>query len=247
MSLAKHSVACKDCPLRERKIFRSLDPSELAFVQDFKIGELEVDPHATVLAENQATPHLYTVREGILYRHRTLSDGSRQILNFLFPGDLAGLQLAMMGDIHHSITALTHARLCVFQRSRMWTLFKGYPELAHNVTWIAATQETLLDSTIVSLGQRTAFQRIAHFFVSLYKRAEPVGLAREGVLEIPIRNVHISEALGITPVHVSRTLNQLRQSGMVVRDNGFFRLPEMEQLEEAAFWDDHLPPTRPLV
>ena len=247
MATSKSSVDCLQCPLRRKKAFRELNDGELQFVSKFKIGELDVDAQSSVLMEKQATPHVYTVLEGVLYRHRTLQDRSRQILNFSMPGDIVGLQLAMMGEIHHSVTALTPAKLCVFERNKFYSLFSGHPELAHSVTWIAATQETLLDNTIVSLGQRNAYQRIAHFFAQVYSRAESTGVASDGLLNIPIRNHHISEALGITPVHVSRTLNKLKRESVVERSNGYFSFPDLEKLAEVAAFDDHMPPTRPLL
>jgi CRP/FNR family transcriptional regulator, anaerobic regulatory protein len=67
------------------------------------------------------------------------------------------------------------------------------------------------------------------------------------LLEIPIRNHHISEALGITPVHVSRTLNKLKRESVIERVDGFFVIPDFEKLSEIAAFDDHMPPTRPLL
>jgi CRP/FNR family transcriptional regulator len=135
----------------------------------------------------------------------------------------------------------------VFERNRFYSLFSGHPELAHSVTWIAATQETLLDNTIVSLGQRNAYQRIAHSFAQIYTRAETSGVVKDGLLEIPIRNHHISEALGITPVHVSRTLNKLKRESVIARVDGYFLISDFEKLAEVAAFDDHMPPTRPLL
>lgn len=142
MATSKSSVDCLHCLLRRKKVFRELEEDELQFVSKFKIGELDVDAQSSVLIEQQAMPHVYIVLEGVLYRHRTLQDGSRQILNFSMSGDIVGLQLAMMGEIHHSVTALTQAKLCVFERSQFHTLFMGHPDLANSVSWIAATQET---------------------------------------------------------------------------------------------------------
>ena len=163
------------------------------------------------------------------------------------PGDIVGLQLAMMGEIHHSVTALTQAKLCVFERSNFYSLFSSHPELAHSVTWIVATQETLLENTIVSLGQRNAYQRIAHFFAQVYTRAEISGVVRDWQLEIPLRNHHISEALGITPVHVSRTLNKLKRESVIELVDGYFLIKDFDKLAEVAAFDEHLPPTCPLL
>ncbi len=81
----------------------------------------------------------------------------RQVLNFALPGDLVGLQLAVLNEMQHTVTALTDTTLCVFQRDRVWSIFKDYPSLAFSMTWIAAREEQILDGHIISLGQRSAW------------------------------------------------------------------------------------------
>ena len=95
-------------------------------MHSFKRGELVVDPGATILLEESASPHLYTILEGWAFRHKQIEDGRRQVLNFALPGDLVGLQLAIMNEMQHTVTALTRTRLCVFQRDKVWSVFTDH-------------------------------------------------------------------------------------------------------------------------
>ena len=101
---------------------------EVAVVASIKIGELRTGPGATVLQEGVPSEQLFTLLEGWAFRYKTLSDGRRQITNFLLPGDFIGLQGSMQGAIEHSVETLSAAALCTFPRARVWELFSRAPE-----------------------------------------------------------------------------------------------------------------------
>ena len=240
-------VPCDQCPLRERRSFRNLSEGELAFMLSFKRGELVVAPGATILLEESASPHLYTILEGWAYRHKSLADGRRQVLNFALPGDLLGLQVAVMNDMQHTVTALTEARLCVFQRDKVWTVFEDHPELAFAMTWMAAHEEQLLDGHLLSIGQRSALERAAYLILHVYERAEAVGYAGEDELQAPFGQGHFADALGITPVHLSRTLKKLREQGLVQWRDDCLVILDRPRLEELAAYERTEPLPRPLI
>ena len=175
---APSPIPCESCPLRERPAFRALSREELVFMHGFKRGELVVDPGATILLEEGASPHLYTILEGWAFRHKAIEDGRRQVLNFALPGDLVGLQLAIMNEMQHTVTALTRTRLCVFQRDKVWSVFTDHAALGFAMTWSAAREEQLLDGHLLSVGQRKALERVAYLILHLYERAEGGGLRR---------------------------------------------------------------------
>ncbi|TIU18403.1 MAG: cyclic nucleotide-binding domain-containing protein, partial [Mesorhizobium sp.] len=105
---------------------------ELAFISKFKKGELTVDKGATVLVEGSHSAHLYTVLSGWAFRYKLLQDGRRQILNYLMPGDLIGLQGSVMGEMQHSVEALSPMLLCVFERDNLHELYRNHPGLAYD-------------------------------------------------------------------------------------------------------------------
>lgn len=98
---------CENCPLRRLAHFRAFTSDELAYVSRFKVGEFAVDAGATILMEGAQSAHLFTVLSGWGFRYKTLDDGRRQILNYVMPGDLVGLQGSLLGEMQHSIEALS--------------------------------------------------------------------------------------------------------------------------------------------
>ena len=153
-------------------MFREFEKSELAFVSRFKKGELSVDKGATVLVEGSHSAHLYTVLFGLGFRYKLLADGRRQILNYLMPGDLIGLQGSLMGEMQHSVEALSPMLLCVFEREKLHTLYRNHPGLAYDITWIASREEQMLDENLLSIGRRTAVERAA-YLIAFIGRAPP--------------------------------------------------------------------------
>src|SRR5690606_24949953 len=127
-------------------------------------------------------------------------DGRRQILNYLLPGDLIGLQGSVIGEMEHSVEALSPATLCVFQRDDLPTLFRTHPGLAFDVTWLASREERMPDENLRSLGRRTALERAAYLVAFVYQRARVVGMGRNGRLAIPITQQHVADTLGLSIV-----------------------------------------------
>lgn len=204
-------IPCDKCPLRRCDYFLPMADDELAFMRRFKAGELAVDTGTTVLMEGSNSPQLFTVLSGMGTRYKTLEDGSRQVINFLFPGDFIGLQAGIMGEMKHSVEASTPMVLCVFNRTDLWTMFKSHPGRAYDLTWIAAVEEHFLGETLAAVGQRSAGQRIAWALLRIHHRLRAVGLENADAVPLAFRQQDLADALGLSLVHTNKTLMQLRK------------------------------------
>lgn len=224
-------IACAECPLRSLSLFRESLKEEVEFIARFKRGELHVEAGALVLHEGASAAHLYTVLSGWGYRSKGTEDGRTQILNFVLPGDLVGLQTAIMGEMDHSVTALTPMRLCVFERKDVWEIFKEHASLAFSITWQASKEERMLDRTLLSVGQQTGLKKVALLMLHLLDRAKALGLARGDSGRIPVTQLHIAQALGLTNVHVSRMLTLLAQRGLMEFRNGVLTIRDRASAE----------------
>jgi CRP-like cAMP-binding protein len=125
-------VPCERCPLRPLRVFRDFSAEELAFVGEFKSGELTAQPGTTLFMQGTNSAHLYTLLSGIAFRYKMLPDGRRQILNFAFPGEFLGLQGSIANEMQHSIEVLTDSVLCVFPRDKFWDLYSLRHHLARS-------------------------------------------------------------------------------------------------------------------
>ncbi|MEO8313510.1 MAG: Crp/Fnr family transcriptional regulator [Pseudomonadota bacterium] len=212
---------CADCPLRKTGAFSPNSTEEIAFVQSFKRGEVLIKAGNLLVRESVISGELYTLLRGWAFRYRTLGNGKRQILNFLLPGDFVGLQERLGTHSSSGVEALTDAVFCRFSSERLWDLYRNHPALGYDITWIAAHEELIVDENLVSVGQRSAAQRIAMLIIHLFKRAESIGLQdADGSMQFPITQQHMADALGLSLVHTNKTLAQLTRHGMFRIKNG---------------------------
>lgn len=240
-------VPCEQCPLRKFELFTAFTSDELAFMTRFKSGELTVDPGTTFLQQGMPSPQLYTILDGLGLRYRSLENGERQVINFALPGDLVGLQAAIMGEMSHSVEATTPMRLCVFNRSELWRLFERHPDRAYDLTWLSAVEEHFLGDALATLGRRTAKARIAWALVRLFMRLRAVGLDNNGTVPMPWRQRDLADASGLSLVHTNKTLQQLRRDGLARWADDTLVIPDLAELARRGGIDLEAPNQRPLI
>ena len=240
-------VPCEQCPLRPLPVFRDFTPAELKFVSGFKTGEMTAEPGAVILSEGAHSAHLFTLLSGWAFRFKMLEDGRRQILNYLLPGDLVGLQGSVIGEMEHSVEALSPLVLCVFQRDRLDELFRNHPGLSFDVTWLAAREERMLDDHLLSLGRRSAMERAAYLIAFLYHRAASVGLMSDPNIYIPITQLHVADTLGLSIVHTNKTLRKLADRKLIRWLDRSCEVLDVAGLMELADWDGPPDRRRPLI
>jgi CRP-like cAMP-binding protein len=240
-------LPCYECALRACGLFKPVTPAELSAINDIKSEHLLAPAGTEIIRAADDSPELYTLYSGWAFRFKMLPDGRRQILSFLLPGDLLGLQAAMFDAALHGIEALTDVQLCVLPRRKVWDLFGMMPGLAFDVTWLGSREESITDENLTSVGRRNALERVAALIVALYKRAKLLGLVTGESFAFPLTQQHIADALGLSLVHTNKTLARLRRMGMFTQTNGTMTLTNPRVLERVAQYFDEEIPKRPLI
>lgn len=241
------AISCQKCPLRKQPLFVPFSDEDIAFMERFKTGELTVAAGTTILMEGSNSPQLYTVFSGMGVRYKTLENGQRQVINFLFPGDFAGLQAGVMGEMKHTVEATTEMMLCVFRREDLWLLFRSQPSRAYDLTWLAAVEEHFLGETIASIGQRSGIQRMAWALLRVYQRLRSVGMGRDGTVPLPFRQQDLADALGLSLVHTNKVLARLRETQLLTWRDGRLSITDTEALAQLAVTEAERPEPRPLL
>ena len=243
-------LPCKACPLRALPLFNEHSGADLAMIQSLKKDQIEIPADHSIVVEGQSDAPLYTLLRGWAFRFKTLSDGRRQILNFLLPGDFIGVQQKMSDVSAHGVDALSDVVLCVFQRDALWELHRAVPALGFSITWLTAHEESVVDDTLLSVGRRNAEERIATLLILLFKRVAallPDGGAARGV-PFPLTQQHIADGLGLSLVHTNKTLRKLERRGLHRIEDGHLRLLDVKALAQLAdLYGDGRPAQRPLI
>lgn len=215
--------------------------SKLATGSDNEIGmpiRLEsrrVPKNHDVFAEGDTLRDVMFLRQGWAFRYRLLGDGRRHIVNFLVPGDFVGPYFPTAA---HFCGALTDIVICQAPRSDFSVVNRDCPALASALEAIMATEYRLLSERLVSLGRRNARERMAHLLVELYERMDRVGLVHDNSYEFPVTQEILADTLGLSVVHVNRTLRTLREDGLATVGFGRVCVRNLEGLMDVAGADE---------
>ena len=245
--------ACSACRLRKTDAFTPAERDALAFIEAFRSGKTAVPAGGTLIYEHRPNGKLFTLYSGWAFRYKTLSDGRRQILNFLLPGDFIGLQQKFADGAMHGIEAVTDITLCAFNHDRLWDLFRQYPSLGYDITWLSAREEGFVDDNLLTAGRRNATERVAMLLMHLYRRSARLGLELEGAdgqagsIAFPINQQHIADTLGLSLVHTNKTLRKLHRLGLHHIQDGRLQLLNTKALERIADYYDQPPRQVPLL
>jgi CRP-like cAMP-binding protein len=174
---------------------------------------------------------------GLMRRFKDLPNGQRQVTELHVAGDFADLHSFTLKRLDHNVGTLTACKVAIVPHDRLREITEQHPHLAR-MLWFS----TNLDAAIhreweVSLGRRSALERLAHLFCEMDCRLEIVDLAHEGRYDLALTQEELAECLGITPVHVNRTMQQLRELGLVEFRGGKVTIHDREELRRRALFD----------
>jgi CRP-like cAMP-binding protein len=175
-------------------------------------------PRHELLIEGQEIGEPLILVDGWAARTRMLEDGRRQIMNFTLPGDMIGLCDQVDPIASSTMIALTRITVCPAPDSRL------SPALRAAYAMSRALEEGHLLGQITRLGRLSAHERIEDLFLELLERLDLAGLAEGGGFAIPLTQEQLADAVGLTPVHVNRMLQQARQAGALTWRAGILTL-----------------------
>lgn len=190
-----------------------------------------------IISEGDKPDHVHVMMDGWAARYSVVEDGARQITAFLLPGDFCDLHVTILGEMDHGIVALTPAKVAYVPHTVMQDLPVERPELARALWWATLVDEAVLRSWIVNIGRRDAAQRVAHLFCELHARLKLVGLADEDHFDLPLTQEVLADALGLTPVHINRTLQRLRSEDLILLKGGELTILDIGALRKLAGFD----------
>lgn len=192
-----------------------------------------------LIREGDEPGPMFVVLEGWVCRYKILPSGTRQIMAFLMPGDACDLHIKLLAEMDHSIQAITPALVATISRDRMHAMMGGHPNIARAMYSAQLVDEGILRAWIVSMGRRSSTERVAHLTCELYLRARSIGLTGDGEFDLPLSQLVLADALGMTAVHINRVLKELRLSGAMALNRGSVTILDPVKLIQIAGFDEN--------
>jgi CRP-like cAMP-binding protein len=217
--------------------FTHLSADDRAAIGRISKASRIVGPRRDVIREGENPKHVLLMLDGWASRYKTLPDGRRQIVAFFLPGDFCDLNVYILKAMDHSIGAITRLSVADISREEMDTLTANYPRIAQALWWESLVQSAIQREWTLNIGQRTAYERIAHLLVELYLRLRSVGLTQNGSCDFPLTQTDIADAQGLTAVHVNRTLQELRRDGLIELERRRLSIPDLRRLMDLALFN----------
>ena len=188
-----------------------------------------------LITEGDKPVAVFLLLEGWAYRYKSMIDGGRQIMAYLIPGDLCDVQIFLFEAMDHSIGLLSDALVVKIPAAEMLDLMDRYPRIERALMWATLVDEATLREWLLNVGQRDALQRLAHLFCELCVRLKVVNLVDSSkTFSLPLTQSELADTTGMTTVHVNRSLQRLRQEGLIVMKAGKLTIVDFDRLAEVA-------------
>jgi CRP-like cAMP-binding protein len=214
-----------------------LSAEEQDCLRDLQGAHRRIPAGQQIVVERETYKQISFLIDGWAFRSKVLPDGRRQIFSYLIPGDLIGLRASLMEFADDTVEALTDCVISSFSLERLYDACRAHPRLALALMWSAAREQSILSEQVMRIGRRNAVERVAHFFLELLRRLQLVDEADRRSFELPLTQELIADTLGLSVVHVNRTLRTLRQRGLVEIEDGRLVIHDVEKLSDVASFD----------
>jgi len=175
--------------------------------------------------------------EGWACRYKDLPDGRRQIVGFFIPGDFCDLNVYILQQMDHSIGAITAVKYLAIPPDMLEDLTEKRPRVAQALLWHELVNNSIQREWLLNIGARSALERMAHLLVELFVRLRAIGKADDNSCHFPLIQSDLADATGVTPVHVNRTLQELRHQGLIELRARRLRILDFERLMRLAMFN----------
>lgn len=224
--------------IRKLEQFTKLSADDKEFLRNAASRNIRhLGPREDIIHEGDKPRCVNLILEGFACRYKTLEDGRRQIVSFLVPGDICDARMFILREMDHSIGTLSPVRLAEIPGETFLELTDRSPRITRAMWWNALVEEAIAREWTLNVGQRTAYERMAHLLCEFFIRMRAVGLANGTGCELPIIQTELADALGLSTVHTNRVLQELRGAGLITLKGKMLVIPDLDAMQDAALFN----------
>ena len=214
-----------------------ISDEEKAVLADVVAPPVTLKAGDNIVEQYDRPSHSTLLLEGFAARYVVLMNGARQITELNVPGDFVDLHSLLMSPMDHGVVCLTDCKVGYCPHEALRFISQTQPHLTR-LLWL----ETLIDAAVhrqwlAGLGRRTAFARFAHFLCEVYLRLASVERAEGHRMVLPLSQAILADVLGLSAVHVNRSVAQLRADGLVEWRGRNIRILDWDRLVRVAEFD----------
>ena len=171
---------------------------------------------------------------GVACRYRLTDNGRRQIFAFQYPGDFCDYCRYVMPQCDDAVAALTDCLVGVIPHEGFERIIERHPLITLAFWRNAALEARIFEERVLNATQRPALERIANLLCEQIFRLEAVGIVDH---DIPLTQIDLADAAGLSVVHVNRTIQDLREVGALSKNSHGIRVENKDRLVQIAKFD----------
>lgn len=228
-----------NCLVEKFRGYTELETWEAELLDALQVDVHEYSRGNFVHSDVSAAGHLYVVRSGWFAGVKELADGSRVIVEVALPGDVVGLRDITFRQHLSALQCLSrHAIICPFSKDQLHRLFKRSVKLTETFFAIMSREHAQLVQRLVTVARRDGLRRLAHFIMETAVRLEGVCVDVRKDFDFPVDQTDLADLTGLSPVHVSRCMTELRHRGLLRYSRGRMHILDRAALSALAEFDD---------
>ena len=211
---------------------------DLNFEYDLQGEPKHIRKNKDIVVAGKHYETLFVNHDGWLLRYKILHNGDRQILDFILPGQIFGLQACLFKTSLYSVATITEASLSSIPLDAIDHVFERTPTLAKALFWSALCESAIVAEHLIDTGRRSAYERVSHLLLELFVRLKLTGLTDNLSFDMPLTQELIGGALGLTTVHVNRTFRSLREDKLISIDGKCVTILDFDALSLLSDFDN---------
>jgi CRP-like cAMP-binding protein len=242
MSSPRHAL---ELLVRNLELRAELPPEDRQAVLDLPYTLRTLEAGTYTIREAEPPEACAVLCTGFAYRQKLTGEGHRQIVAVHIPGDALDLQNLFLDVSDHSIQMLSRGEVAFVARSDLQRLARSRAAVGHAILVKILVEASVFREWVLNVGRRDSRTRVAHLLCELGVRMQAEGLADEYGYELPMTQEQLADAVGLTPVHVNRTLKALQAEGLIVRTKRAIAFPDWERMRHVGDFNQrylHLEP-----
>jgi len=218
--------------------YMPLTAEEHAALEEIEYREVRLPAGERLIEEGEAGSTLWMVQQGWLHASVVIASGARQIVRFHYAGDLMGVSSVAWAWSANTLTAVSDCIVTELPKPVLGRLFEAQPRLAALLYSVAAAEYVAMGDRLTSTGRTGAIERLSMLFLDIRARLRVTAGGVIDSFDLPLTQQDIGDAVGLTKVHVSRTLSEMEKRGLISRNGRRVRiLDETAMLAMTGFVD----------
>lgn len=222
---------------RKLRSLSDIQESDLAILSEASRERRTITPGSDIISEFDEPDDVHLITSGFAFRYKLTEEGQRQIFAYLLPGDLCDLHVALLTRMDHSIGTVGPCEMVLMSRRKVMSLIEEHPRIARALWLCNLVDAAVLREWLLNMGRRPANKRIAHLFCEIHERMAAVDFAGPDSFDLPIPQATLADTVGLSDIHVNRSLRDLREAGLVTFRKHTVAIPDVDRLRDYAGYD----------